>query len=321
MSANYGSCPRRVTSGRRALAVGMGKAARSTVRRIHTAPSQVGKVAQKAGKAAPAVAMAGALAAAPQIRDPAPARPAAAAQHVVRARPDAAVLPARPASRTHAARPGHTPAGIDAAAPLPGVSTARPGDTLSSIAARFYGSASAWPSLWRVNRGAVRADVLAAGQSLTLRNWHPQAAWLTEAALAAMPAPPPTPAAAQPDPAANAARVTHPDPAPAAHDGDGDRGGDSSDPSSGAAAPPASVSYSAAPGSFQQCVISRESGGNASAVNPSSGAGGLYQFLPSTWASLGYSGSPQSASVATQNAAFQKLYAQSGASPWSSDGC
>jgi len=327
MSANYGSCPRRVTSGRRALAVGMGKAARGTVRRIHTAPSQVGKVAQKAGKAAPAVAVAGALAAAPQIPDRAPARPAAAAQHVVRARPDAAVLPARPASRTRAARPGHTPAGIGTTAPLPGVYIARPADTLSPIAARFYGSASAWPALWRVNRGAVRhPDVLAAGQNLTLRSRHPQSAGLTEAAPAAMPAPPPTPAAP--------VQVTHPDPAPAAYDGDGD----SSDPSPGSssaagpatyshpapapsAAPPASVSYSAAPGSFQQCVISRESGGNASAVNPSSGAGGLYQFLPSTWASLGYSGSPQSASVATQNAAFHKLYAQSGASPWSSDGC
>lgn len=75
-------------------------------------------------------------------------------------------------------------------------------------------------------------------------------------------------------------------------------------------------------GSYQQCVISRESGGNPRAVNASSGAGGLYQFLPSTWASLGYSGAPQDASVATQNAAFAKLYATAGTSPWSpSDGC
>ena len=82
-------------------------------------------------------------------------------------------------------------------------------------------------------------------------------------------------------------------------------------------------SYSApSGGGFQSCVIRRESGGNARAVNPSSGAGGLYQFLPSTWAGLGYSGSPQNASVATQNQAFQKLYAQAGSSPWSpSDHC
>lgn len=75
-------------------------------------------------------------------------------------------------------------------------------------------------------------------------------------------------------------------------------------------------------GSFQSCVISRESSGNARAVNPSSGAGGLYQFLPSTWHSLGYSGLPEDAPVAEQNTAFQKAYAESGVSPWRPyDGC
>jgi hypothetical protein len=57
-------------------------------------------------------------------------------------------------------------------------------------------------------------------------------------------------------------------------------------------------------------------------VNPSSGAGGLYQFLPSTWAALGHSGSPQNASVAEQNQAFQQEYAQSGTAAWAPyDGC
>ena len=52
------------------------------------------------------------------------------------------------------------------------------------------------------------------------------------------------------------------------------------------------------------------------------GAGGLYQFLPATWHALGFSGLPQNASVAEQNAAFAKEYAQSGGSAWSpSDGC
>jgi hypothetical protein len=75
-------------------------------------------------------------------------------------------------------------------------------------------------------------------------------------------------------------------------------------------------------GSYQQCVIAAESGGNASAVNPSSGAGGLYQFLPSTWAALGHSGLPENASVAEQNQAFQQEFAQSGTSAWAPfDGC
>ena len=74
--------------------------------------------------------------------------------------------------------------------------------------------------------------------------------------------------------------------------------------------------------SFRACVIARESGGNPRAVNPYSGAGGLYQFLPSTFASLGYSGLPEYASVATQDAAFVKAYALWGTQPWTpSDGC
>jgi resuscitation-promoting factor RpfC len=73
---------------------------------------------------------------------------------------------------------------------------------------------------------------------------------------------------------------------------------------------------------FQACVIARESGGNPSAVNPSSGAGGLYGFLPSTWQALGFPGLPENASVTTQNAAFAKEYAQSGSAAWAPyDGC
>jgi len=79
-------------------------------------------------------------------------------------------------------------------------------------------------------------------------------------------------------------------------------------------------------GAFESCVISHESGGNPRAVNPTSGAGGLYQFLPSTWASLGfaaaYPGGAQTAPVSVQRAAFAKLYAEAGTSPWAPyDGC
>lgn len=64
-----------------------------------------------------------------------------------------------------------------------------------------------------------------------------------------------------------------------------------------------------------------ESGGSYTVVN-SIGAGGAYQFMPSTWRGLGYSGVAQNASPATQDAAFDKLYAQQGTSPWvSSKAC
>ncbi|MFZ0041437.1 MAG: peptidoglycan-binding protein, partial [Solirubrobacteraceae bacterium] len=42
-------------------------------------------------------------------------------------------------------------------------------------------------------------------------------------------------------------------------------------------------------------IVDCESGGNYSAVNPSSGAGGAYQILPSTWQAYGGQGSPQDA--------------------------
>jgi hypothetical protein len=120
---------------------------------------------------------------------------------------------------------------------------------------------------------------------------------VARAALAATPAPPPVAApAAQP---ASATAATSAAQAPAQ---------------------PAAT-YSGGSG-YQACVIARESGGNASAVNPSSGAGGLYGFLPSTWQALGFSGSPQNAPVSVQNAAFAKMYAQSGTAAWSPyDGC
>ena len=175
--------------------------------------------------------------------------------------------------------------------------TVKAGDTLSSIAKHEYGSTADWPALWWVNRDKVsNPQVIMVGQKLKLSAWHPRKSWLNRAAMAAIPAPAPAPAEAAP--AAAPAPVSAPvSTAPAA-------------------------SYNGASGSYQACVIQAESGGNPSAVNASSGAGGLYGFLPSTWQALGHSGLPENASVAEQNQAFQQEYAQGGTSAWSPyDGC
>jgi hypothetical protein len=83
-----------------------------------------------------------------------------------------------------------------------------------------------------------------------------------------------------------------------------------------------SVNQSSAGGSFQACVIARESGGNSQVMN-SSGHYGLYQFSASTWAA--YGGSPADfghASVAEQNQVFNNAIAAGGQSNWSLyDGC
>ncbi|HEX9353215.1 MAG TPA: phage tail tip lysozyme [Streptosporangiaceae bacterium] len=112
----------------------------------HTAPSQTQKVARRAGQAAPAVAVVGALAAAPQTAFASTSAPAAASGHagqagqvhqVTRAHlvsRDAGRLAGRQAARTY---------------------TVRTGDTLSGIAQRFYGHASDWQWLYHINRAKI----------------------------------------------------------------------------------------------------------------------------------------------------------------------
>jgi LysM repeat protein len=115
----------------------------------HTAPSQVEKVAQTAGKAAPAVVVVGTIAtAAPQIPGSATAKPVVTAGHSIPARLDAAVLPARQADRSY---------------------TVRSGDTLSGIAQRFYGSADDWHGLFAANHSEISdPSLIYVGQQLRL---------------------------------------------------------------------------------------------------------------------------------------------------------
>jgi peptidoglycan hydrolase-like protein with peptidoglycan-binding domain len=68
--------------------------------------------------------------------------------------------------------------------------------------------------------------------------------------------------------------------------------------------------------SIPSSIVMCESGGNYSAVNPSSGAGGAYQILPSTWAAYGGQGLPQDASPAEQNQIAAEIYASQGPSAW-----
>jgi len=58
-----------------------------------------------------------------------------------------------------------------------------------------------------------------------------------------------------------------------------------------------------------------ESGGNPRSVSPG-GYFGLYQFMISTWESVGGSGLPSAASAAEQTYRAELLYERSGASPW-----
>jgi Transglycosylase-like domain/LysM domain len=182
--------------------------------------------------------------------------------------------------------------------------TVRPGDTLTSIAAARYGSGRDWPALWWANRSAVKnPDLITVGEILQLRTWHTVSDAKVRAALAAIP-PPPAPAvqlAAAVNPSPQASASWQPQPSYS--------GGDY-----GTIAPTGSA--------FEQCVITRESGGNSQVMN-STGHYGLFQFDFGTWVSGG--GAPGDfghASVAEQQAVFNAVYAARGAEPWApSDGC
>ena len=167
----------------------------------------------------------------------------------------------------------------------------RSGDSLSSIAGRVYHNQNAWTVLYWANHKQIHwANVIEAGQVLRI---PVKPAKIPAAPAELGPSAPPTPAAA-------ASAV------------------------SGYAAAPSAGTYSGGVpgGSFGQCVIARESGGNAQVMN-ASGHYGLYQFSASTWAA--YGGSPAdfgNASVAEQNQVFANAVAAGGQSNWSAyDGC
>ena len=181
--------------------------------------------------------------------------------------------------------------------------TVQRGDSLSAISLREYGTAAKWPALWRANRRQVPdPSMIVPGERLIVPSGPRVSRWLVREAQAATAAP------------RHARRVAVARPP----SGAAVSGGASVAPAAVRRATPSGT----APGSFRSCVIQRESSGNPRAVNPSSGAGGLYGFLPSTWHGLGFPGLPENASVAEQNYAFAKEYAQSGTGAWAPyDGC
>ena len=75
--------------------------------------------------------------------------------------------------------------------------------------------------------------------------------------------------------------------------------------------------YLGGPYSIPTYIVMCESGGNYHALNPSSGAGGAYQILPSTWAAYGGQGLPQKAPKAEQDRIAAEIWRDSGPSAWS----
>ena len=169
----------------------------------HTTPSQVEKVAQQAGKAAPAVAIAGALVAAPQASHAlaASATPVTAtAQSHPTAAGSAASTGAHRATATldsfetrtvtvAAAQPAR-----HAAATQSTTYTVRSGDTLSKIADTFYHNPNDWQFLFHENEKTVSdPNLIFVGEHLFIPPTAPANFTLTSyAPKHAKPAPPVT---------------------------------------------------------------------------------------------------------------------------------
>jgi LysM repeat protein len=174
--------------------------------------------------------------------------------------------------------------------------TVQSGDTLASIAQHLYASADYWPVLYWANHATIQyASQITAGQVLTV----------------------PDKPAKIPGAPKELARA-----APAATTVSSGQGSSSASTTTTTASTQTASTSSGSYGSFQACVISRESGGNPQVMN-GSGHYGLYQFSASTWAA--YGGSPADfghASVAEQNQVFANAMAAGGQSNWAPyDGC
>jgi LysM repeat protein len=154
----------------------------------HSSPSQVEKVAQQAGKAAPAVAIAGALVAVPAAQHAlAAGAPAAAAtaSHQTRDASTAAAAKTRKASldsfATHTVTVAAAKATRHAAASKTTHYQVRSGDTLSAIAERYYHDAGDWQYLYHENDKTVAdPNLIYVGESLLVPGTVPADSTLTD---------------------------------------------------------------------------------------------------------------------------------------------
>jgi LysM repeat protein len=175
--------------------------------------------------------------------------------------------------------------------------TVRPGDSLSSIAARAYRSAAAWPVIYWRNRAQVRwADIITVGQVLAL---------------------PPLPAHIPAAPA----QLAPPPPQPAPSQAVSDVPSPSETGQSAVSAPAPAAPASAAPsgsGANWYAIARCESGGNW-AINTGNGFSGGLQFTQSTWDAYGgaaYAPSANQASASQQIAVANRVLAGQGIGAW-----
>lgn len=169
--------------------------------------------------------------------------------------------------------------------------TVKRGDTLSGIAGEWCHDTAEWTGWYNKNKHTIGAnpDIIQPGQKL-VPDCRREKVWLPHPAYR--------------DVIRQAAYST-----PAHHAGYQAHGSYGNVSTSG---------YSG----IEQCIITRESGGQSQVMN-SSGHYGLFQFDYGTWVSGGGNGADFGhASVGEQQRVYENVYAARGAEPWApSDGC
>ncbi len=193
-------------------------------------------------------------------------------------------------------RPRQAAAGFLAAGALAAgglMVTVHSGQTLSSIAASHCHGNATWTGTYLANKAVIggNPDLILPGQRLTVKCGGP--AWLQSASSGSS--------------------------STGSSGSSGHSSGTFQAPPPAIAGGNSSSAYSAFPGAA--CIVAAESGGSATAQNPTSSASGIFQDLDTTWNGYGGYAHAKDAPVSVQIAFNQHLAATAGLSQWAADGC
>jgi LysM repeat protein len=221
-----------------------------------TRPPQTGKLAEQAARITPALAVAGAMLGMPSHVKP----PPPSSTPVERVELDSSVKPVKPVMPVKPASPDK-------------VYVVQAGDSLWSIAQRFYGNPLMWSHIYHANQSQIHdPNLIYQGQKLTI-----PPAGTTSARTSSSAASTTNSKAGTSSSSATHVRASH---ARASH-------AQASSPSSTTGYIQQAAQGTGLAESVVAAQVQVESNYDSGAISPA-GAEGPYQFMPSTWATLGF---------------------------------
>jgi LysM repeat protein len=224
-----------------------------------TRPPQTGKLAEQAARITPALAVAGAMLGMPSHVKP----PPPSSTPVERVELDSSVKPVKPVKPVMPVKPASPDK----------VYVVQAGDSLWSIAQRFYGNPLMWSHIYHANQSQIHdPNLIYQGQKLTI-----PPAGTTSARTSSSAASTTNSKAGTSSSSATHVRASH---ARASH-------AQASSPSSTTGYIQQAAQGTGLAESVVAAQVQVESNYDSGAISPA-GAEGPYQFMPSTWATLGF---------------------------------